>query len=55
MGLWHGQARPWVGSGAHYSQETVLHLNVHVLELGKLVAAVCCGDTYRAVVTSFHC
>ena len=40
MGLKHGQSHPWVGSGVHYHKETVPYLNFHVLELGKLVAAV---------------
>ena len=54
VGLRHGQARPWVGSGVHYSQETVLHLNFHVLELGKLVGAVCCGDTFFHLLLELH-
>ena len=55
VGLRHGQARPWVGSGVHYSQETVLHLNFHVLELGKPVGAVCCGDTFWTGLSAIFC
>ena len=52
--LQDGQACPWVGFGVHYSQETVLHLNFHDLELGILVGAVWCSDTFCHLLLELH-
>ena len=54
VGLRHGQAHPWVGSGVHFYQEMVLHLYFHVLALGKLIAAVCCSDTFCHLLPELH-
>ena len=54
VGLRHGQAGPWVASGVYYSQETVLYLNFHVLELGKLVGAVRFSDTLCLLLFELH-
>ena len=54
LGLQHGQSHPWLGSGVHHHQETVPHLNFHVLELGKLVAAVCHSHTFCHLLLELH-
>ena len=54
LGLQHGQSHPWLGSGVQCHQETVPHLNFHVLELGKLVAAVCYSDTFCHLLLELH-
>ena len=54
VGLRHGQSCPWVGSGVHYYQETVAYLNFCVLELGELVAVVCCGDIFYHLLLELH-
>ena len=54
LGLQHGQSHPWLGFGVHCHQETVPHLNFHVLELGKLVAAVCHSHTFCHLLLELH-
>ena len=47
-------SHPWLGSGVQCHQETVPHLNFHVLELGKLVPAVCYSDTFFHLLHELH-